>query len=128
LRRTLELLKDSRRKVKMATRTQELAKTNTAVTLTDLITEGEILHYPDLSGIDRLSFQIRAAYVRYSRDTILYVLGLLQRLKGKNRIYERSYPRHPYLKHRFIPPPKESDLLPPLFLDIHGGGFIMGDP
>ncbi|KAM3075450.1 hypothetical protein ACMFMG_007597 [Clarireedia jacksonii] len=42
----------------------------------------------------------------------------------------KSYPSHPSLMHRvFIPPSYKPDDAPlPLYLSIHGGGFVLGNP
>lgn len=39
------------------------------------------------------------------------------------------YPSQPSLRHRvFFPSASSTDEKPPLFIDIHGGGFFQGDP
>lgn len=115
----------------MASETTILDKTHTEVVITEVANGTQLLHSPDLVGIERLAFQLRVAYACFSRNASVYIASLFQTLEGKSRIYEKSYTSHPHLKHRFIPPLEKSEsrnVLPPLFLDIHGGGFIMGDP
>lgn len=103
----------------MTTTTQESAKS---------ASKTELLHYRELSTMRKMLFDLKVASVRLTRESMIYIASLFQRLEGRSRIFNLSYPRHPHLKHRVIPPPETSDALPPLFLDIHGGGFIMGRP
>lgn len=112
----------------MATATQESAKTSNVVTLTGVTTKDNLPPYSDLSRMRILYLYLRAASERFLSNTIFSIASLFQTLEGKSRIYEKTYPRHSHLKHRFIPPPEASDILPPLFLDIHGGGFMIGNP
>jgi acetyl esterase/lipase len=131
-RRTLQRLWDPE-SGKMAAAKQESAQSNTVATLTGGATKDNLpvyslpLHY-DLSRRERFSMHFRATFGRLLSFVILFIGHKFQTLEGRGRIYQKSYPSHSHLKHRFIPPPKESDSLPPLFLDIHGGGFLIGDP
>jgi len=84
-------------------------------------------HYRDMSTLRRLAFDIRVFNHNLIASFAFNVASQFQKLEGSSRIYEKSYPNHPHLKHRITPPAK-SDGLPPLFLDIHGGGFIGGKP
>ncbi|KAH8660279.1 alpha/beta hydrolase fold-domain-containing protein [Xylariales sp. PMI_506] len=81
----------------------------------------------DLSFTQRLLFGLRCALHRNFFDTLIYVTSVLHPIDSR-RIVEKSWKSHPHLKHRIIPPLKRCDVPPPILLDIHGGGFIMGKP
>lgn len=52
-----------------------------------------------------------------------------QEFKGKDPNYTKRYDVRPMLEHRvFLPSSYQPGVKLPLYLDIHGGGFAVGDP
>ncbi|KAL3423754.1 alpha beta hydrolase fold protein [Phlyctema vagabunda] len=85
---------------------------------------------PKLSTWDWIAIKIRTYFLKSLVKTFLAII----RLPGLRDTsvwptYTKVYPCRPYLTHRvFIPKTyKDGDQLLPLYVDIHGGGFIICD-
>jgi acetyl esterase/lipase len=64
--------------------------------------------------------------------SLLFTERLFSRVpKPERRTFTKSYSNHPKLVHRFFLPPSaytQPKKKFPLYIDIHGGGFVVGDP
>lgn len=82
---------------------------------------------PETPFLQRIIFNARVLIAQLMTTLLLTYVRYVHRFPPPNQI--KSFPSHSHLKNRiFFPPVQQPHVSPPLFLDIHGGGFALMKP